>query len=176
MSIGWNGFFRGFISIYWKKAILFTSPKRDEDATELKLRGLIKKLHSFSLSVWECRNKVIHGDTREKSRAIRTALIREKASAAYSLYYEGQILLLARDQYLFTKKPLPTRLEGDDDSLLCWLRLVEVALKSYAVQHAKAQENAARFFQPFRALGRQRIRDSYQMILSQQEHVEESSN
>ena len=172
-DIGWEGFFRGFLSKSWRKAILFASPVRDEDATELKLRGLIKQLHLFSLSVWECRNKVIHGDTRETSRAIRSALIREKASKAYDLYYEGHILLLAGDQYLFTKTPLNKRLEKDDDSILCWLGLVEVATKAYAAYHAKAQTNAARFFQPFRALGRQRLRGSFQALIEQQEHEDE---
>ena len=83
------------------------------------------------------------------------------------------MLVFARDQYLFTKTPLPKRLESDDDSLLCWLGLVEVATRAYAVHFAKAQENAARFFQPFREIGRRRIKASQHELSMQQGHGED---
>ena len=51
-AIGWDGFFQGFLSTSRKKAILFSSPVRNEDTTELQIRGLIKKLHALSLSIW----------------------------------------------------------------------------------------------------------------------------
>ena len=38
---------------------------------------------------------------------------------------------LYNDCQLFTKTPLNARLEGTDDSLLWWLRLIEAAMKAY---------------------------------------------
>mmetsp|Transcript_5492 Transcript_5492/g.8104 ORF Transcript_5492/g.8104 Transcript_5492/m.8104 type:complete len:785 (+) Transcript_5492:1386-3740(+) len=156
-AVGWDAWFRGHFCLSWRKAILFSNPKRDDDATETHLRRLMKKLHSFSLAVWECRNGILHGDTREKRRTIRTLLIRDKVIECFELYMEGKIVLLARDNYLFAKKSLEQRLKGDDDMLLSWLRIVEVAMQAYERKQDKEAKNALVFFQKFRALGRQKL-------------------
>lgn len=70
----------------------------------------------------------------------------------------GKITLLPRDSYLFTKKNLESRLTGDDDMLMSWLRIVEVALKAYEKTQEKEAKHALIFFQQFRALGRQKLR------------------
>ena len=170
-NIGWEAFLRGHISTSWRKAILLANPIRDEDATELHLRRLIKKLHALSLSIWECRNKILHGDTMEQRKTTKTKLIKDKVTDLYNLYYDGRLPLFARDQYLITKKPLEDRLKGDNDMLMCWLRLLEAAMKAYEVQQAKSQKHADKFFQPFRALGRQRLLESRAATMSQQQEV-----
>jgi len=172
-AIGWDAFFRGHISKAWRKAILQTSSIRDADATETHLRRLIKHLHAFSLSVWEYRNGVLHGTTYSTKREQRRKLVREKVNSAYDLYFQGSLLVLSRDTYLFTKKTVEERLVGDEDTLLCWLRLVEVAMKVYEVQHVKAQKQAATFFQQFRALGRQKLATSRHHTLTLSQHAQE---
>ena len=153
--IGWQSFFYGYLSSSWRQMILFCSPTRDAEVTEKHLCRLLKKLHSFSLSLWNFRNGVLHGDTYTSRKEVWRALIRAKVQDAYWLYDSGKILLLSRDTMLFTKYPLETRLLRDDDALLCWLRSVEVAMQVYEKRQTQATKNAAVFFQPFRDLGRQ---------------------
>lgn len=156
-KLGWDAFFRGQLSKLWRKTILFCNPIRDEEATETHLRRIIQKLHSFSLAVWECRNGILHGASAAEKKDVRSALIREKVSKAYMMYATGQFPLLARDNSLFKAKTETERLKSDDDFLLCWLRSLEIAQNAYERRQAKFATNAAAFFQPFRALGRQRL-------------------
>jgi len=121
------------------------------------MRRLIRKLHTFSISVWDRRNQLLYGDTLDKRRTIRSALIREKVNESFDLYMEGKLNVLGRDNYLFTRKPRELRLAGDDDTLLGWLGAVEAAMKTYERQQDKETKNASKFFQQFRALGRQKI-------------------
>jgi len=158
------------------RAILFSSPIRDEDATEIHLRRLLKKLHSLSLEVWEFRNDILHGATLEQSRAIARAATQEQVTRLYELYTSGSLLLLARDGYLFTRKSLTMRLAGDTDTLLRWIRIVELAVKSYEGYHHKIQQNAERFFRSFRELGRKKIQDSIQVNLDGGERRVASGN
>ena len=108
-SIGWDAFLRGQISSLWRKTILYASSIRDEDATETHLRRIIRKLHSFSLALWEYRNGILHGTTRDERREIRSSLIRAKVVEAYELQGAGRFPLLARDASFFNKKHLDRR-------------------------------------------------------------------
>ena len=157
-QLGWGAFFKGQLSCSWRKAILFSNPIWDEDVTETHLRGIIRRLHTISLAVWACRNGILHGDTFDKKRELRSKLIREKVAEAYALFTAGELYLLARDKALFRKKTLEQRLKGDDDSLFCWLRSVEVAMTVFERRQAKYSTNAAVFFRPFREMGQQKLR------------------
>mmetsp|Transcript_1981 Transcript_1981/g.3052 ORF Transcript_1981/g.3052 Transcript_1981/m.3052 type:complete len:246 (-) Transcript_1981:1708-2445(-) len=159
----------GWVSRYWRKAILFSSPTRDEDATETHLRRVIKQLHSFSLAAWACRNRILHGNTVEAKKESRSALIQAKVSEAYTLYFENKLRVLSRDVTLFSRKTLEDRLKGDDDTLFCWLRAVEVALAVFEKQQAKAEMSAAAFFQPFRDLGKRKLAAQQLMRLVEQQ-------
>lgn len=156
-AIGWDALFRGQLSSSWRKAILFSSSIRDEDATEQYLQRIIKKLHAFSLAIWASPNGILHGNTRDEKREARLALIRSKVTEAYELYAEKKLILLSRDTALFRRKTLEERLKGDEDMLFCWLRSVEVALAAYEKQQAKAARMAKVFFQPFREMGKRRL-------------------
>lgn len=70
---------------------------------------------------------------------------------------EGKIILLGCDNYLFTKKTLEQRLAGDNDTLLGWLRTLEVAMKACERNQDREAKNAAKFFEQCRALGRQKL-------------------
>ena len=144
-----------------KSYFIFQPDYKDNDTTETYLRLLLKKLHKYSLEVWEFRNGVLHGATNKKRRHLQTELLREKVTAAYDQYAAGKILLFARDHYIFTKKTVEIRLAGDDDTLLGWLRLLEVAMMAYAREHMAEQLQATRFFAPFRLLGHQKLSQSH---------------
>ena len=88
-SLGWDAFCPGHISRSpWRRAILLSSSVRDDDVTEMHLRRLIKKSHAFSLSTWELQNEILHGDTREAQKAIRSSLIRAKVEEAYQYFQD----------------------------------------------------------------------------------------
>jgi len=130
-SLGWDAFSRGHLSQYWRRAILLSNPTYDEDATETFLRRILRKLHSFSLAVWESRNGIVHGVTRDEAKEMRSKLIKGKVAEAFQRFSDRKIWLLPRDHSLFTKKTMDERLKGDDDALLCWLRSVEVAMAAF---------------------------------------------
>lgn len=127
------------------------------------MRRLIKKLHTPSLEAWKFRNGILHGATLEQRRALEWGKITDEVKQLYEKYYSGQLLLLARDMYLFTKKPLSHRLEGDVDTLLRWIRIVEIAVRSYESEQSVQQRNADCFFRSFRELGRKKLQESLQV-------------
>ena len=154
--LGWEVLLTGQLSVYWRQALLFGSSTGDEDAVEDILRQLIKKLFLLSLSLWDFRNGVLHGETFLMQRAKKSALIRQKVIEAYDFYSRSPNIVLPQDQYLFKRKELAIRLNGDDDALLCWLRTVEVAMTVMDRQQAQARANAEKFFAPFRAAGQRK--------------------
>ena len=107
--------------------------------------------------MWACRNGILHGNTADTKKEIGSALIREKVTAAYTLYFENKFRVLSRDGSLFRRKTLEDRLKGDDDTLLCWLRAVEVSLAAFDRHQIKAEKSAPAFFQPFRDLGKRKL-------------------
>ena len=100
---------------------------------------------------------MLHGTTYATKKAVKRALIVAKVTEAYALYAEGKLKLLARDQTLFTRFTAEHRLQGDTDTLLCWLRSVEIALLAYERRQAAASKQAAAFFHPFRVLGQRKL-------------------
>jgi len=85
----------------------------------------------------------------------------------YEEYNSGNLLLLARDRYLFLKKSKSERLASGTDTLLRWIRLVELAIKSYERFHRQTQQYAERFFRSFREQGRKKLQESIQANLAQ---------
>jgi len=99
----------------------------------------------------------LHGDTYQAKREKKSALIRDKVAEMYALHESSPYLVLPQDSYLFTRKDLATRLKGDDDSLLCWLRTVEVAMNTLERHQSRARSHSEKFFAPFlRLLGQQK--------------------
>jgi len=143
-------------TIYWRRALLFGSSTGDVDAIESVLRNLIKKVLALSLSLWDCRNGMIHGTTYSEQREKKSASIRAKVVKAYALHTENPHLIFQQDKNIFSKKDLATQLKGDDDALLCWLRTVEVAMTTLERQQARDRRQSERFFAAFRNLGREK--------------------
>ena len=140
-SLGWDAFCRGQLSRSWRRAILYSSSVKDEYPTETYLRHIKKKLHSLSLTLWECCNGILHGDTKAAQRELRLALIKDRVKEAYERVLDTRLQVLPRDSSLFTRKQLEERLTGDADTLLCWLRTVEVATRAF--ENCRTKEIAA---------------------------------
>jgi hypothetical protein len=112
-----------------------------------------KQLLNLSLELWEYRNGILHGVTREDQRRKFTLSVHQQVQEAFATYKAKPTIISTRDAYLFERKTLAQRLQGDDDALLGWLHTVEVAIATQEVARAAASEQAARFFLPFRQAG-----------------------
>ena len=153
-QLGWNALLRGHLSITWRKVYRQAHRIVDEQTMDILFRRLIRKLHQFSLSLWKHRNEILHGATWVETRAVELSLARGKVEEAFQRYSVGDLQLLERDKYLFTRRTKEERLQGDADALMSWLRIVEVAVNSNERQRKAQEHQVARFFQPFRELGK----------------------
>ena len=154
---GWETFFRGQISIYWRKAFAFACPSKDASVIDSLLCKLVQQLLKCSLELWENHNTILHGNTSQEHRARLTADIHERVEAAYTLYNSDPTIAHERDSYLFTRKTVAARLAGDADTLLGWLRSVEVSMNAQEKQRHRANALSEKFFLPFRLAGRERL-------------------
>ena len=160
-QLGWEQCFRGRLSKLWGEAIYFTQPGNDiaerKKQSDASVRWLIRLLLQFTTDIWKHRNEVLHGATTAEQQQKLTKLIHSKVVEAFDNYNRTPTIISYRNKYLFEKKTLLQRLQGDDDALLGWLNTVEVAITTHEIEQSTARENAARFFQPFRDAGRRRI-------------------
>jgi len=161
-QIGWSQCFSGRLGRSWGKAIHYTTPGNDEverrKQSDTKVRWLIKLLLKFTLEIWKYRNEILHGATREEQRRRFTVMLKDKVVEAYGYFHQNTAIVSYRNRYLFERKTLLQRLQGDDDALLGWLNTVEVAIATNEVEQAEARRNAEKFFQPFREAGRNKLR------------------
>ena len=158
-QLGWEQCLRGRLSRAWGQAIHYnlTGEKRDEKAA-MMVRWIVKQLLQFSLALWEFRNGILHGNTQFEQRLKFTQLLRQQVQEAYELYKTTPTIVSWRNRYLFERRTQESRLQGDDDALLGWLKTVEVAMAAQEVEQRDAARNAERFFLPFREAGRLRIK------------------
>jgi len=158
-QMGWVQCLRGRLSWAWGRAIHYnlSGEKRDEKAA-MMVRWLIKQLIQFSLALWEFRNGILHGNTQIEQRLKFTQLLQQQVLEAYELYKETPAIVSWRNRYLFERRTQESRLQGDGDALLGWLKTVEVAMAAQEVEQRDAVRNAERFFLPFREAGRLRIK------------------
>ena len=153
-QLGWEAVFRGHLSVSWRKIYRQAHPLEDGQKEDTLFRRLIRKLQQFSLAMWKHRNEILHGATREEARTLALNLVKSKVEEAFRQYESGGLTLLQRDNYLFTKRTKEERLQGDVDTMMCWLRIVEVAISANERIQELNKQQAAKFFQPFRELGR----------------------
>ena len=169
--LGWDAILRGHLSVGWRKVYRHANRTADEHNMDTLFRRLLRKLLQFSLSIWKHRNEVLHGENFEAAKAVELSMVQAKVAEAYEQYEQGQLVLLERDRYLFTKRSKDERLQGDVDMMMCWLRIVEVALSSQERQRKVQEQHALRFFQPFRDLGK-KIKAARELLLLKAKVVE----
>ena len=98
----------------------------------------------------------MHGSTEEDARRVDLELVKGKDEEAYRRYEIGELVLLEHDKYSFTKRTQGERLQGNVDAMMSWLRIVEVAINAKERKRVQSAQQAARFFQPFRDLGKRK--------------------
>lgn len=149
--------FAGRLSKAWGQAMLYDlSGAKWENKLTMMARWIIKQLLHFSLEIWGFRNRILHGVTVEEQRRKFTELLRQQAHEACEYYHQRHSIISCHNQYLFERKTLEQRLQGDDDAMLGWLEKVEVAMATYWIEKGEAMKQAEKFFQPLREAGKRK--------------------
>ncbi len=106
-------------------------------------------LWTFGKSIWDIRNKEIHGRSFQEARDIKNRRLEKEINYFSIKFQENQFLVLQRHRYLFdtTKGSL---VRSTHDVQLAWLRSVKEAIevrKQYdnAIS-AKQKDNFRKFF------------------------------
>ena len=117
--IGWEFAFRGYLSSKWTLAQQLEHPKSSiQGIRQQWLRSVIKGIWSFTFTLWDTRNQVLHSNTTE-ARDLRSSTIDAQISRWYSLQAE----FATSDRRLFDI-PLEMRLATSAQSKKHWLVLV----------------------------------------------------
>ena len=148
-SLGWDQFFRGRLSITWHKALYFSRQSDKSDTSDTVLKRLIKWIFTFSLEMWEHRNGILHGVTLEAQRRKHRETVIRQVEEVFQLYHRDPSIVLPQDRYLFTRQTKSQRLKKDIDTLMGWLRIVEVAMRANASFIDRARQQADSFFYHF---------------------------
>jgi len=73
--------------------------------------------------LWDTRNKILHGNTLEETRAREIAQLTIEITEAYDAFSKDNFLVPSSFRHLFTSKTLKQRtMKQDEDSMRCWLR------------------------------------------------------
>ena len=139
--LGWIHLFCGRISSIWKSVQQqydITHPptssaaKRTIEKWEQDFVGL---LIQYGLSLWEARNKHIHGSNKEEARKLR----RNKAILqAKRAYQKGQYRVEPQLQPLY-RIPLPLRIKQSTRQIERWTRHVELMMQTCAADQKRTQ-------------------------------------
>ena len=127
--LGWDNFLRGFTSIYWTDLVLLAH----HDDKELKPHQLwAEKLVSFILSctqsIWQSRNKSIHGTSRLEAKQLLCQRVVDQVIKVYN----KPPLLHQRFQNI-SKIPLQQRLTRSTTNLQRWLSRITHQSKVSAI-------------------------------------------
>lgn len=88
-TLGWEQGLRGRLSKAWNQALLYnlTGDNREETA-DMMVRWMIKQLLQLSMAIWEFRNGILHGVTKEEQQQKFTQLLHQQVRDAFSYYSE----------------------------------------------------------------------------------------
>jgi hypothetical protein len=153
-SLGFCSIHRGHLCQSWRDMYLHTLPsqtKQPEQKALLWCRRVICAIWDYSLSLWEARNAVVHGQTSLQldNKAIRT--LRQQVKTFYLRVETDPRLLPANRLHLFDKSLLATQ-QLSKPQLQCWIRSVEEAIHTQSFRNDIASKSQRaimeRFFQP----------------------------
>jgi hypothetical protein len=150
-DIGWLAFFQGKLSKYWTRAFLATLPNTpgSEKLQYQWGKKLILALWTFGKSVWDRRNKEIHGQSFQEAKDIKNRKLEKEIIYFSSKFQENPFLVLQRHRYLFdtTKESLA---RSTHEVQLAWLRSVkeaiEVRKKHDSATSEKQKDKFRKFF------------------------------
>jgi hypothetical protein len=120
LTLGWEAFLRGRISIKWQLAYIGdvsygTSPQSTKWAGQL-----IGFLLHYSQQLWTFRCEVVHSHTVEESRRLQRADAILQVHAAFEEYHHDPFHMPSHRRHLFSR-PIQYLLPCDRDTLACWL-------------------------------------------------------
>jgi hypothetical protein len=98
------------------------------------------------MRLWKHRNQIVHGETGKEQARVLQSSIHSQVTQLYCKFQDNPSFILARHQYLFETKTLAERPCMSYDSLSCWLRSVQKAVKVKDFQDTVERKNAARVF------------------------------
>ncbi|KAI2489686.1 hypothetical protein MHU86_24895 [Fragilaria crotonensis] len=143
--IGWDNFFRGFVSLDWGHIYSLTNATRlTLDANQVQatktLTTVVMAVQGYSLAIWKSRNAVLH-EAGSDSLAIVHAALNHSITQLYSLQHTFSPIL----QSYFTL-PLVNRLSQAPRQRKRWLRLARLAT-SHASSKGTRQQLLSTYFQ-----------------------------
>ena len=113
---------KGFISSRWAKAQqLWEQLHPSRTKNNMWERNLVILLQQYTLSIWDKRNKLLHGETKKENKEIRLHKCRDKVRTLYK--YPRQELTIKERRYF--NLPLRYRLKGSISAMELWIEVVE---------------------------------------------------
>ncbi len=109
---------------------------------------VITLIWEYSFSLWEHRNRVLHGHTLADAMARELEEVKNEITEAYNDYKHDHFIIPSHFSSLFTSRSLKQRLQLDMDSMQCWLCSFQEAKEIQQEAHRHYSESAKRFFQP----------------------------
>ena len=128
-EIGWQNLFRGHLSNHWRTArrtFLSDSKLPDQQALTWS-KTLIRAIWKYSLTLWDSRNKVVHGLTSNTTESKALRLLKNETTQYYQVYAKDPHMIQASRSFLFDR-PLPIMQQLPRQQLECWLSPVREAI------------------------------------------------
>ena len=148
--IGWSNFLRGRIATSWLLAHDIYHRLRHLDhqyRSELLGPSLIELLWAFSQTVWNHRNQIVQGATREEAHELLTQRIDSKIRQAYTC----QTDLSPADRRILFSRLLDRRLQQPLNTKVHWYSLYQHLLHAPSASTAPLppSQELHSFFRPF---------------------------
>jgi hypothetical protein len=149
-DIGWLPFLQGKLSKYWKAAHQKSLP-RGPSASELTNRWgkkLVLALWTMSKSIWEHRNKEIHGQSLQEAKLKTRGRLEKEILHLYQKYNDNPHIIRQIHRHLFDRTS-DTLCASSVDTQAAWVRSVKEAIlarKHYDSNAANRQKTQFRQF------------------------------
>jgi hypothetical protein len=146
-DLGWYQCSLGRKSTKWARAVE-AFPRREKQSfyPAQWTSAFITNIWTFTRSVCQQRNQILHGATAEASAAVLRHEQHEKVREHYKLFEDNNTYLLPRHHNLFTQCTLQDHLQLSYDHISCWLRSVEEARSILTNQEVHLRQTSALFF------------------------------
>lgn len=145
-SLGWGQMLRGRLSTLW--GVAYIKEMKSDSPKEHHAwwtKRAIKLLWKLAFAVWEHRNGVLHGVTKEQQTQLKQQELQDRVTEWYRLYQEQIVTIHASDKHLF-ETPLEIMITKPRQYLLSWMRSVETAIAHLERDTANLRQQASVFF------------------------------
>ena len=133
--IGWNNFFKGWISSKWSQSQDAYYAQRQQDYTNEDRRWnngtvwskiLVQQLHIISQETWTFRNKDIYGHSKQEEQENDKIIIKDKVRHEYDKRFSYS----TRIQWRYFTRRLTDRLNDTKQHLKAWYENLHQAISS----------------------------------------------